>query len=495
MLSVLNRLLSWIVVVAAMVSGTAYAQFVSLHQFPIKYNISSTLDAQGNLTYTKTSDLVGFKDQFAPTGVSGCVIGYPEFRAQCLSVIGGLSFVFEGQQTDFREFRVFIPKGMTFFALRSFLPQSAQYAVAVRLGQAPVRTSALTAAEYASAKLDQNEERDFARLMAGEERLIVHDGGGVVKYSGTARLSTAPFASGQWLYVRVLNAYPVYALGGAYEVDRDLYRTGYNEIYNTPSNPPKFVATTGDPVENSTLNPNTPPPPTTPPTDGGTTTLTGLSLNKNSWTVGTPDPTFIISPLPSTASLPTCTSSNSILSFSTLFGRRIVTIDATAAAALTAAQTAVTITCGTQTATFTIKQPAGSTATVTAQEITEANGTTTLKLTITRPAAEVTAGATSSYWVGAMIPGGTLLSQDDEWFYLTAGATAGTFDWKQLVLPNPDTVAFARNIPVSATEVLTIPLGFKKVDFATFRIQIYAGYRLSGGTFKKLDYVWDSTRP
>lgn len=236
-LNFLGRLLS---VLGFLLVGSVQAQqFTSLHQFPVVYNISSSLDSAGNLNFTQTRQLFGFKEQYSPTGVSGCVLGYPEWRSACEKVNGGFSFGFDSQYTDYQEFRVFVPAGTTFYVLRGFLPQSAQYAAAVRFGTPPTRTTMLSPVEYENAKRDQHDDRDFARLLAGEERILVHDGNGVVSLTGTARLSANPLAVGQWLYIRVLNSSPIYSLTGVFEVNLDQYKAGFNAIeFGVDGDPP-----------------------------------------------------------------------------------------------------------------------------------------------------------------------------------------------------------------------------------------------------------------
>jgi hypothetical protein len=394
-------------------------------------------------------------------------MGYPELRTLCQTVDGGFGFTLDGY-SSYTEFKVYIPAGTTFFGLSGYMPQSVQYAAAVKLGSAPTRVAMLSAAEYEAAKVAQNRNSDFAKLQAGEERLMVHDGGGSISLSGIARLSTAPLTTGQWLYVRVLNGSSIAGLGALYEVNLDQYRSAYSTT--------QFGAD-GDPVSSGG----------TPPTG---TTLTGISLSKNEWTVGTSGSTFTVRPVPETATLPTCTFSTAdVLSYSATTAT--VSINETAAAQLSQAHTTFTVDCGGRTATFTINQ-AGTATTASVTEIVTADGSMTLKLTITRPASEVVAGAKSSYWVGAVIPGSALFSQQDEWFYLTTGATASTYEWKQLVIPYPLSVAFAKDLSVTAaTQDIFIPLGFSKAEFAAFKIKVHFGYQMNGGTFRKLDYVWN----
>ena len=480
MRNILKNFLRLVTILVMLFSSAAHAQFQSLHQFGVTHNIGSSLDALGNLYFTKTPQLFGFKDQFAPSGVSGCVMGYPELRALCQTVDGGFSFTFEGY-SSYTEFKVYVPAGTTFFGLAGYMPQSVEYAAAVRFGSAPTRMGTLSPTEYANAKTAQNRNTDFAKLLAGEERLMVHDGGGSISLSGIARLSTSPLTTGQWLYVRVLNGSSIAGLGAIYEVNLDKYREGYNAT---------TFGANGDPDAGGSI-------PDNPGTNPGTgTALTGISLSKSEYTLGGSINNFSIYPVPSTAALPACTFSpsgvlayNSILPPSTAIAN--VSINTTAAEQLTQAQTSFTITCGNQTAIFKIKKT-GTDATATIEEVIGTNGNVTLKLKITRPAAQVTPTAKASYWVGAVIPGSALFSQEDEWFYLSTGSTVGNYEWKQLVVPYPITVAFAKNSAVTATnEELTIPLGFTREEFKAFGIRVHFGYQLNDGLFQQFDYVWN----
>lgn len=201
----------------------------SLHQLPLQYNKSSSINSEGNLVFVKTDPLTGFKNQFAPNGVPGCVMGYPEYRNECETVNGGFGFDLKGI-TNYLEFKVYIPAGTTFFGLSGFLPQTEKYAAAVRLGARPNHIVALTDTEYQRAKEEQNRNTDFAKLLAGEERLMVHDGGGSISFSGIARLWSTPLNQGQWLYVRVLNGSAIHGLGAIYEVNLETYKREFNRI-------------------------------------------------------------------------------------------------------------------------------------------------------------------------------------------------------------------------------------------------------------------------
>ncbi len=203
--------------------------FFSLHQSPITYVKSSGLDSQGNLVFNETAPLVGFKDQFMPAGTPGCAMGYPEYRSECQTVNGGFGFILKGV-TSYSEYKFYVPAGMTFFGVSGYLPQSEKYAVAVRIDQAPQRRTPLSESEYQAAKLAQHKEFDFAKILAGEERLIVHDGGGNISISGIGRMATNPLPAGRWMYVRVLNGGSIHGLGGIYEVQRDIYKSEYYKM-------------------------------------------------------------------------------------------------------------------------------------------------------------------------------------------------------------------------------------------------------------------------
>ncbi len=96
-------------------SGT----FFTLHQHPITFVKSSALDPQGQLTFVKTEPLVDFQKQFPPSGTSGCVMGYPEYRHECDSVNGGFGFTLEGLSYH-TEYRVYVPAGTTFFGTSGY---------------------------------------------------------------------------------------------------------------------------------------------------------------------------------------------------------------------------------------------------------------------------------------------------------------------------------------------------------------------------------------
>ena len=217
---------------------SAHAQFLSLHQSPLTYLKASSVDANGNFVEVMSDPLVGFKNQYAPTGVSGCVLGFAAYQSQCLAAYGGLYFNFP-EYSSFKEFKVYVPAGTTDFLMFGFLPQNTQYAVAVRLGTPPSRTSSITSAEYETVLANQNLVTSFSRLQAGEEVIAVHDGSGSL-FVGSFENFSQPLVEGKWLYLRVITGEDIFNLTGFVEINLDAYAEGYARI---------VFGADGDPVD------------------------------------------------------------------------------------------------------------------------------------------------------------------------------------------------------------------------------------------------------
>jgi hypothetical protein len=77
---------TWLLVVVMMCAARAQAQSVSLHQTPLMYPRSSSIDADGLIRFVYTDPLVGFHDQSAPVGASGCVLGSPTRASSTLTL-------------------------------------------------------------------------------------------------------------------------------------------------------------------------------------------------------------------------------------------------------------------------------------------------------------------------------------------------------------------------------------------------------------------------
>lgn len=226
---------------AMMLSGTfVSAQFFSFHQAPQSY-----IDGKGQaVSYT------GFRNQFEPIGTPGCVMGVVSLRGACTYVSGGLSFSLSGGQNS-TQFKVYVPAGVTSFIFSGYLPQGMQAAVAVRMGSAPTRTNPLSATEYANYQAARNLSTVYQRLSAGDEVIMVADGGGSFSLAGNNNFST-PLAKGAWLYFRLINGDYIDTPRATYEIDLSSYIAGYNAI--TTAN---GWGGDGDPLENgATVTPS-----------------------------------------------------------------------------------------------------------------------------------------------------------------------------------------------------------------------------------------------
>lgn len=218
----------------------ANAQFFSLHQYS-----QAVSDGKGiPVSYT------GFRNQFAPTGTPGCVMGITSLRSECTYVSNGLSFSLQGGQNS-SQFKVYVPAGVTSFIFSSYLPQGMQAAVAVRMGSAPIRVNPLDAGEYATYQASKNIYTVYERLLAGQEVIMVADGGGSFSLAGNNNFPQ-PLTTGAWLYFRLINGNYIDTPRATYEIDLPSYIAGYNAI--TTAN---GWGTDGDPLEaGATVNPS-----------------------------------------------------------------------------------------------------------------------------------------------------------------------------------------------------------------------------------------------
>lgn len=233
------------------------ANFISLHQTPLRIALPP---AAGSYDYT-FSRPVGFKAQYAPTGVSGCAIG---FGTGGCAFSGGGSLAlpeFTGYQLQASEFKVFIPAGTKSFMFTGYAPQGALSAFVMRYGAAPTRVATLSGAEYQATMAAEKIDTVFSRLVStGAEQLVVHDGGGTVRFvGGQLDANRGSTNQGKWLYIRQLNGSQLYDVQGGLDVDMPKFAAGYAQIqWNTSTYP--------DPVEAATAPVTTVPDAGTPGT-------------------------------------------------------------------------------------------------------------------------------------------------------------------------------------------------------------------------------------
>ena len=206
----------------------ATARFISVHQTQLKI---SAPPAAGSYEYPAVYK-VGFKQQYSPEGISGCAIG---FNVGGCAFPGGGSLAlpeFTGYKLQSAEFKVFIPVGAKSLMLAGYAPQGAVVAFAMRFGAPPTRTAALSGAEYSSAQVNEKIDQSFYNLVrAKSELLVVHDGGGTVRFvGGGIDNSRTPITESGWLYIRQINGTPLYDIQGGIDVDLTRYAAGYNTI-------------------------------------------------------------------------------------------------------------------------------------------------------------------------------------------------------------------------------------------------------------------------
>ncbi|MEN9373774.1 MAG: hypothetical protein RIR79_1326 [Pseudomonadota bacterium] len=314
---------------------SAHAEFISIHSY------ASTSVTTPN---SATPIVLGgnFQSMYAPTGVSGCSIGVTDLRSLCSQPgYGALQLQFPGYGfPSINEVKIYIPAGTMRFTLVASMPQGAIAAAALRMDTAPTRIAELSSAEYSATQAAMKQDLVFKQLLAGAEVIQTHDGGGTFTIAwGYANGSNSQYVTptGRWLYIRFINFADLYQVMGSTLVNLTAYQTGYTAIQ---------WDTNGDPVDtgSSAVTPTTPTTPITP----AVTPLSGITLSTSSLLKGSAS-TVTIAPLPSNASLGTCTSSPANL---VSINGNTISLAAGANAITTA--TPVTITCGSVSQTLTI---------------------------------------------------------------------------------------------------------------------------------------------
>lgn len=214
------------------------SNFFSLHQMPKSVAVSLGSDGQ----YVYSPALQGFQLQYEPRGVTGCGVGISSLSSQCL-IGNGLSAFVPGY-SGYREIKAYIPAGTLTFAVSGFIAQGLQFAVAARIGQPPSRSQGVPSGEYEQLKT-QSPNLAFNKLLAGQEVVLVHDGGGSIILSGNGVLQRWPTVKGAWLYMRVLNGDELYNFQYQNKIDGDEYTDWYSGFLTSGG----FDSFTKDPKE------------------------------------------------------------------------------------------------------------------------------------------------------------------------------------------------------------------------------------------------------
>ena len=235
----------FLVSLAAFSTLAQAANFLSVHQLPHPIALPP---AAGSFQYTFDTK-TGFKEQYAPSGVAGCAIGFG--TGGCAFPGGGSLPLpeFTGAQLQNREFKIFIPAGTRSVLLSGYAPLHTQSAFVLRYGKEPARLDPLSEAEYQAARTGARVDALFSRLVKeGAEQLVVHDGSGSLRFmGGQLDANRGSTDQGQWLYVRQLSGAPLMTYQGAIDVDMPKYAAGYAAIaWNTRSAADPVDAISGD---------------------------------------------------------------------------------------------------------------------------------------------------------------------------------------------------------------------------------------------------------
>ncbi len=193
------------------------AAFRSLHQYPVRI---ATPPPPGTFDYGAVN-LVGFKSQYDPNeNVAGCASGALA-NTSCAfpwTTSGSVGLSFTESLINYNvpsAFRFFVTSGSTDVRMTGYAAQRTAIVFAIRMGRAPSRTAAVTAAEYSSIQSSERVDTSFARLSNGEEILVAHDGGGTVRF-----LSGRTNTNGGWIFIRQL---PIASVPAGYTVAPTLY--------------------------------------------------------------------------------------------------------------------------------------------------------------------------------------------------------------------------------------------------------------------------------
>ena len=338
-------------------------------------------------------------------------------------------------------------------------------------------------------------EKILQNLLGGQEVFFYGDAGaGLMPISyGGALISPVP-SEGGYAYGRF--QYPGGVLGATQWtvfVDKNCYQNWYaNATWDSSGNPSDTATHTCSGSSGGTTNPGG-------ETTNPGTTLTGITLSVSSLSVGSSANSAIISPLPVTAILPTCSAvpSGWLLNdaLESVKNPNTSVWKLSSAASTMTAPTTVTFDCGGKTAQLTVN-PAGFDPTW-SKQITEdpVSKNVNISLTLRRSTAEIQAGGAVDYWVAASVPANAFFSATDLWFFLAKEVSSNSLAWMPFTTLDFGAVAFSRSVVLTKeTDQIDIPLGFKQADLKPFKVKVHFGYKSGSGDFRSLGVIWDTTQ-
>lgn len=170
---------------------------------------------------------VGFKAQYNPDDVGGCVMGFKINTSCAFPSMGSYSLPeFTQYKLAKSKFKVYVPPGTKELRFGGYYPQGTKAAFAIKYGAPPVKAS-INDAEYAQAQVNEKVTTAFPRIIAGEEIIVVHDGGGSMRFLAGA---VPAIDKGGWVYFTQLSGSYMYDVQGGVDLDLEKFRAGYQSI-------------------------------------------------------------------------------------------------------------------------------------------------------------------------------------------------------------------------------------------------------------------------
>lgn len=203
----------------------AQSAFFSLHQLPAQF--TKAFDPITNIYPIYTSGR-GFKNQYNPNDAyTGCQIGSINNNLCAFPTPNILSSPSTEPIYSFREteFRIYVPKGTTYFSMLGDYAQSVEGVYAIRFNKEPESRIIPNGKTYQSIIENPEWGKVNELFQSGLELFSVHPGGGTIIFL-RGPLSS-PLQTGGWLYFRLLYGSPAARFGSSTTVNMDMYKTAY----------------------------------------------------------------------------------------------------------------------------------------------------------------------------------------------------------------------------------------------------------------------------
>ena len=417
---------------------------------------------------------VGKPDYQAFVGINGSGTGFKSLQAPVNLVSASLGTSYAVKRLDYEVFgdytgrlKFFLPPGTIAFNANLYYylaPQEGK--VALRLGNIPLTPLSSISAANAGGVVNETVLRNLA---AGQEVLF---------YSAGAPANSLVLSSPDQVIEPVVEGGYVY---GNFQYPGDILQRGliqvfvrsdcYEQWYNS--------ATTQWDVNG---NPSEATRHTCSGSIGGGDPLPALegilASPSNVLQVGSGQ-TLTLSPIPSTAVLPTCTVRGT--PHVSITGNRVSLLSS--ANGLTS-NTVQTIVCGNKTLEITLVPIVTDGVRVEKLPSTvDGSGNLVVNFKLLRRESSVAGKSNTTVWIGARIPKDGFFFTEDEWFFLTP------VGWEVLVLPNPMLVKY-QTIPARTETTFAIQTGLPAADLGYFNVDIHFGYADDNSVFQDKGVIW-----